>query len=143
MGSKSNYLELRLLDHVLGAGTVTTPGTVYFALFSALPSDTGGGTELTAGTANGYVRLAVTNNTTNFPAATTNGTTGKGEKSLAVAQSFAANGGAGNWPTVLGWALMDASTGGNQLLWGEVAALAIIPAAQFVIPAGTVLWRED
>ena len=140
MGSKSNYLELRILDHVLGAGTVTTPATVYFALFSAMPSDTGGGTELSG---SGYARLAVTNDATNFPAATTNGTSGKGEKKLGVAQSFAANSGGVNWATVVGWGLLDASSGGNLLLWGEVAPLAIVPAAQFVIPANTVLWRED
>ena len=143
MGSKSNYLELRLLDHVLGAGTATTPATVYMALYSAVPSDTGGGTELTSGSAPGYARLAITNDPTTFPAATTNGTSGKGEKTVAVAQSFAANSGGSNWPTVLGWGLFDASTGGNLLLWGEIAALAITPSAQFVIAAGTVLWRED
>jgi len=140
VGSKSNYLELRLLDHVLGAGTVTTPATVYFALYSAVPSDTGGGTELSV---SGYARLAVTNDATNFPAATTNGTTGKGEKKVGVAQTFASNSGGTNWPTVVGWALLDASTGGNQLLWGEVAPLAITPGAAFVIPANAVIWRED
>ena len=140
MGSKSNYLELRLLDHMLGAGTVTTPATVYFALYSVVPSDTGGGTELTG---SGYARLAVNNDTTNFPAATTNGTTGRGEKKLGVAQSFPANSGGSNWTTVVGWGLLDASSGGNLLLWGEVAPLAITPAGQFVIPANAVLWTEE
>lgn len=143
MGSKSNYLELAILDHVLGAGAFAKPATVWFALYSVLPTDAGAGTELTSGTATGYVRLAVTNNTTNFPAATTNGVSGKGEKTLAVAASFVANGGAGNWPTVVGFGMFDASSVGNLLVWGEVAPLAITPAAQFVIPAGTVLWRED
>lgn len=142
MGSKTDYLELKVLDAILGAG-YTPPATVYFALYSALPSDTGGGTELIAGTAPGYARLAATNNATNFPAATTNGGSGKGEKTVGVAMTFAANSGGSNWPTVVAWALFDASTGGNPLLWGEIAPLAILPAASFNIPAGTVIWRED
>lgn len=141
MGSKSNYLERSLLD-LLGPG-YTPPVTVYMALFSAMPSDTGGGTELTAGTAPGYARLAITNNATNFPAATTNGTSGKGEKTMGVAQTFAANSDSSNWPTIVGWGLFDASTVGNLLLWGEIAPLAITPAAALNVPAGTVFWRED
>ena len=143
MGSKSNYLELNVLDAILGAG-FTAPGTVYWALFSATPSDTGGGTELTSGTAPGYARLAATNNTTNFPNATTNGTSGLGEKKVGVAQTFAANSsGTTDWPTVVAFGLLDASTAGNLLLWSAVAPLAITPAAQFVIPANAVFWTED
>jgi hypothetical protein len=143
MGSKDSYLELKVLDAVLGAG-FSPPATVYFALFSVVPTETTSGTELTSGTAPGYARLSVTNNTTNFPNATTNGTSGKGEKTVGVAQTFAANSDTVNWPTVVGWALYDTSSGGsNRLLWGEVAPLAITPAAAFVIPAGAVIWRED
>ncbi len=143
MGSKSDVLELALLDRVLGAAAYTPPATVYLALYSAVPSDTGGGTELTAGTAPGYARIAITNNMTNFPAATTNGTTGKGEKKLGVAQSTPANSSGSNWPTIVGWALLDTSTGGAQLMWGEVAPLAVTPAANFTVPANTIMWRED
>ena len=62
MGSKSNFLELELLDHVLGNAAYTAPGTVWVALYSATPSDTGGGTEVTGGS---YARVAVVNNATN------------------------------------------------------------------------------
>lgn len=143
MGSKSNYLELELQDHVLGGADYARPATVYVGLFSTTPTDGGGGTELTNGTAPGYARIAITNNATNFPAATTNGTTGKAEKKLAVAHSGPANSGGSDWPTVVGWALFDTSTGGNQLMWGEVASLAVTPGAAFTIPADTVMWRED
>lgn len=40
--------------------------TVYLALFTAAPTSAGGGTEVSA---TGYARLAVTNNTANFPSA--------------------------------------------------------------------------
>jgi len=65
-GSKSNYLENKVLDHVLGGGDYTRPATVYVALYTVAPSDTGGGTEVTGGS---YARAAVTNNSTNWPAA--------------------------------------------------------------------------
>ena len=142
MGSKSNVLELATLDAVLGPG-YTPPATVYWALYSATPTDAGGGTELTSGAAPGYARLAATNNTTNFPAAATNGTTGLGEKKVGVDQTLAANSSGVNWPTVVAFGLFDASTGGNLLLWGAVAPLAITPAASFVIPANSVFWTEE
>lgn len=142
MGSKSNYLELELQDHVLGGADYPRPATVYLALFSAAPTDAGGGTELTAGTAPGYARIAITNDATNFPAATTAGS-GKAEKKLAVQHSTPPNSSGVAWPTVVAWALMDASVGGNQLLWGEVAPLAVAAGATFDVPADTVLWRED
>lgn len=142
MGSKSNYGELAVLDALLGQG-FTKPATVYFALHSTVPTETGNGVELDASGAPGYARTAVTNDATNFPNATTSGTTGKGEKAVGVAVTFAANSGGSNWPTVVGWSLWDASTGGNRLLWGEVAPLAITPAASFVIPANAVIWTED
>lgn len=142
MGSKSNYLELALLDHVLGGGAYTQPATVWIAFLSAVPSDTGGGTELVVGTSPGYARIAITNDATNFPAATTAGG-GKGEKKLGVAAATPNNSGAGNWLTIVAWAMYDASTGGNLLLWGEIAPLAVTPGANANIPVNTVIWRED
>ena len=141
--SASDYLELELLDHVLGGADYARPATVYVALYSAAPTDTGGGTELTTGTAPGYARIAITNNATNFPAATTNSTTGKGEKKLAVAHSSAANSGGSDWPTIVAWAIFDTSTGGNMLARGAVSPLAVTPAASFTIPADTIMARLD
>lgn len=63
---KSDFLELELLDHVLGNAAYSAPATVHFAWFTALTGEAGGGTEATGG---GYARVAVTNNATNFPAA--------------------------------------------------------------------------
>lgn len=46
--SKSDYLENKLLDHQLGKTSYTMP-TVYVGLFTAAPSDSGGGTEVSGG----------------------------------------------------------------------------------------------
>lgn len=55
-----------VLDAMLGATTVG-PAIYYAALMSVMPTGPGGGTEFVGGT---YARIAITNNPTNFPAAT-------------------------------------------------------------------------
>lgn len=108
-GSKSDYLENKLLDHWLGNTAFTAPATVYVALYTAAPSDAGSGTEVTGGS---YARVSVTNNTTNWPAASS------GSKSNGTAISFPTA--SAGWGTVEAAALMDASTSGNQLAWAEL-----------------------
>jgi hypothetical protein len=104
-GSKSNFLELELLDHVLGGSAYAAPGTLHVALFTAAPTDAGGGTEVTGGS---YARVAVTNNLTNFPSANpkVNGT--------AITFPLAT----ADWGTIVAFGIFDASTSGNLLYWG-------------------------
>lgn len=109
-GSKSNFLEDELLDHVLGNAAYTAPANVFLGLFTVAPSDAGGGTECSAGN---YARKQIANNNTNFPAAS------GGSKSLAVQQDFVtAN---ADWASlvspVVAFGLFDASTSGNLLYW--------------------------
>ena len=47
--SFSNYLEDAVLNHVFGGSSYTAPTTLYVALFTSAPSDTGGGTEVSGG----------------------------------------------------------------------------------------------
>ena len=57
MTALSDFLEKKLLDHVL-RGTVYTPPTgIYLALYTTAIDDAGGGTEVTGGS---YVRQLVT-----------------------------------------------------------------------------------
>ncbi len=70
MGAKSNYLAKKALDHILGGGDFTRPTTVYIALCTARPTMADTGSTITEANYTGYSRLAVTNNSTNFPAAT-------------------------------------------------------------------------
>lgn len=109
MGSKSNYLENKVLDHVLGGGDYTRPATVYFGLFTVTPSDTGGGTEVSTGS---YARASVTNNATNFPAAAS------GSKSNGTDIVFPTA--SGSWGTIVAFGIFDASTAGNLLYWGDI-----------------------
>jgi hypothetical protein len=108
-GSFSDYLELELLDHVFGNASYSAPGTLYVSLFTAAPSDSGGGTEVTGGA---YARVAVTNNATNFPAAAA------GAKSNGTAITFPTA--TANWGTVVAMGVHDASTAGNLLAWADL-----------------------
>lgn len=108
MSSFSDYAENKVLELIVGKTAFTTP-TAHVALFTAAPSDTGGGTEATGGS---YAR-----------------------KSTAGADWAAASGGAisnanaitfvtptGSWGTVTHFALFDASTSGNMLAWAPLSA---------------------
>ena len=72
--------ENAALDALFGSGT---PATVYLCYYSAAPTKAGSGTEIT-----NLARKAITNNSTNFPAASSS------VKKLHVAQQTAAASGA-------------------------------------------------
>lgn len=110
-GSKSDFLENELLDHVLGNAAYSAPATTYVALYTVAPSDTGGGTEVSGGS---YARAAVTNNDTNWPAAS------GGAKSNGTEIEFPTA--TADWGTVVAFAILDADTGGNFLYWGDLTA---------------------
>lgn len=114
MGSKSNYLENALLDHVLGGGDYTRPATVYVGLWTSALDDTSDGS--TAGEVSGgaYARVALTNNATNWPAAS------GGAKSNGTEITFPQA--TADWGTVTHFAILDAATLGNILYWGALTA---------------------
>jgi len=116
MSAFSADLENKVMNHVLGGSDYTRLATVYLALFTAAPNETGGGTEVSG---SGYSRLAITNNATNFPAAS------GGQKSNGTALTFAAASG-GAWGTITHWALMSASSGGDMLFFGALSAAKAI-----------------
>lgn len=108
--SKSDYLELELLDHVLGNSAYSAPATVYVGLSTADPTDSGSGI---AEPSNGYARVAVTNNSTNWPAAAS------GAKANGTEIQFPEA--SGSWGTVTHWFISDASSSGNMLYHGSLS----------------------
>ena len=114
-GSLSDFAENEILDHLLSAATYTAPATIYLAVFTAAPTDAGGGTEVTGGS---YARLAVTNDATNFPAAVA------GAKSNGVALTMVTA--SANWGTIVAYGLFDASTAGNMIGWADLTSSVII-----------------
>lgn len=132
-GSLSDYLELALLDHVFGGGNYTRPATLYIALFTVAPTDSGPGTEINTGVWTNYARPAVTNNSTNFPAASG---TSPGAKTNGTAISFGTASITGTPPVVVGAAVMDASSAGNMLAWCSFTGQTINPGAPVSIQPG-------
>lgn len=96
-----------VLNNLFGSGS---PATLYICLYTAMPNADGtGGTEVAGGS---YARAAVTNNNTNFPAATI------GETSNATAINFATA--SANWGTVVGAGIKSAGSGGDLFYFGTL-----------------------
>ncbi len=110
----SDYLEQRLIDMVINSGaefSFAAPANVYIALFTAAPSDAGGGTEV-SGT--NYVRV----DSGAFDAMT-GVTDGHSQNSAEIAFAQA---GSGGWGLVTAVGMFDASTGGNLLYHASLTA---------------------
>lgn len=127
-GGAATYYGNALLD-LLGQG-FTPPATVYFALFSAAPTDTTAGTEFDGTTEPGYTRVSVTNNATNFPNASS------ASKSLGLNVVFPTNSGGSAWPAAVAWGIFDASTAGHLLVWGTMNSLACPAGQAITLPSG-------
>ena len=108
MAALSDYSEKLLLDYLMTTGSATRPTNWYVGLYTAAPSDSGGGTELSG---SGYAREAVT-----FAAATS----GTGTTSNSGAVVFTADG--GDWGSVTHMGIHDATSSGNLLWHGALAA---------------------
>jgi hypothetical protein len=121
-GSLTNYGEGKVLGHLFGATTYAPVATWYVGLFSAAPTDSTAGTELTGG---GYTRAAVTNNTTNFPAA--NPTINGADITL-----FTASGS----HTAVAMGLFDAASGGNLVAYSTFTSTPIVNLDVVRIVAG-------
>lgn len=103
-GSKSDYLENKILDHVLKNTAYTSPSTVYVALYTAAPSDAGGGTEVSG---NNYARKSAT-----FASASGGSTSNSADVTFDTPSA--------TWGTVTHFGVFDASTSGNLLYWGDL-----------------------
>lgn len=126
MAGKSDFLENEILDHLLGNAAYAAPATVHVGLYTAVPTDAGGGTEVTGGS---YARAAVTNNATNWPAAAA------GAKANGTAITFPAP--TANWGVVVAFGIFDAATAGNLLYWGLITPNKTVnngdPAPSFAV----------
>ena len=132
-GSKSNYLENRILDAVLGGPTFALPATVYIALSTAAFSESATGSAMTEVSGGAYDRVALTNNATNWPSAAS------GTKANGTTITFPTA--TAGWGTVISFYVVDAASGGNCLYGGDLAAPRTIASgdtASFAIGALTI-----
>ena len=122
MSAMSDYLENKVLDHVLGTTAYTHPSQTYIGLANGSFADTGSGSSELSG--NNYARVAI-----NFDAASS-GTT---DNSAAV--EFAAA--TGSWGSVSHFGLFDTSSSGNLLIHGAFTAAKTITTGDILrIAAG-------
>ena len=109
MAGFSDYLEDKVLNHVFGGTAYTAPTTLYIGLYTAAPTDAGGGTEVTGGS---YARKSTA-------AMTVSGTSPTQATNGAAAEFVTAT---GSWGTVTHVGVFDAVTTGNLLGWAALTA---------------------
>lgn len=143
-GSKSDYLEALILNGFLGGTTITVPTTVYIALSTAAYSDAATGASMTEVSTSGgtlYARSVVTNNSTNWPAATGTSPT---SKSSGTAFPFPTAG--ASQGTVQSYYIVDAATvgTGNILYGGDLtSSKAIASGDTATFASGAITVTED
>ena len=101
MAEFSNYLENKLLDHVLRNVSYTSPTTTYVALYTSNPADDNSGTEVSGGS---YARQ---------PLSVTTASGGIVTSSADITFPQATS----NWGTISHIGIMDALTSGNLLMY--------------------------
>jgi len=126
--SKSNYLETQVLNHVLRNTAYSAPATVYMAVYTVAPTETGGGTEVSG---NGYVRQPVT-----FTAPAPDSCSNDADVTFPVAT--------GDWGTIVAFGIFDAASAGNLLYYANLTASRdILTSDQFRVPSGQLIVTEN
>lgn len=138
MSAMSDYLENHLIDHVFRNTSYTAPTVLAVELYTAAPSDSGGGTAVSGGS---YARASLNQSVSNWES--TNGTnsgassgTGGTTQNL-VAITFPTP--SANWGVITHFGIFDNTVGGNLLMWGALAVSKTVnngdPAPSFAIGA--------
>jgi len=131
-GSKTDFYENKVIAHLFETD-YTAPDPMYVALFleSAKPTDAGGGTEASGGA---YARVSVARAT----GWTSAGNATENAADITFPEATA------SWGELGAFALMDASTGGNMLYWGDLTTPKTINSGDTAkIPAGDLDITED
>lgn len=126
--SKTNYLETQVLNHVLRNVAYTPPSAIYVGLFTALPTDSGGGTEVSGGA---YARQPVT-----FTVPSPDTVSNTAVVTFPTASA--------DWGLIVGFALFDAVTAGNMLYYTTLGTnRLVVTNDQFRFPVGALVVSED
>ena len=130
MAAFSDFLEVELRKHIFRTGSYTKPTVLAVALFTAAPSDAGGGTEVTGGS---YARVQRDPLDANWSAP--DGTGGLTDNVAALTFPTPT----ANWGVVTHFGIFDATSAGNLLFHGALTTPKTInngdPAPAFAIGA--------
>jgi hypothetical protein len=128
MSQMSDYLEVEIRKHVFRTGSFVKPTALYVALFTAAPSDAGGGTEVAGGN---YARQNLAPLDANWTAP--DGTGGLTDNAVAITYGAPS----ANWGSITHFAIFDAVTAGNMLIHGALTTPKTVnngdPAPSFPI----------
>lgn len=144
-GSKSNFLENQLLNHVLGSCTYVPPSTVYVGLHTGVSglSDAGNVSSEVSTAATSYSRVSIDNSATGGWTVATDGT--KCNSSTLVFPAATADwttAATGGWITHAG--IYDSSTGGNLLFWSDLAVAKPVTCGDTIkIAAGAIVITSE
>jgi len=127
-GGCTDYLANKLIDFIFRGQAYTFPATMYAALFTAAPSNAGGGMEVAGG---GYARVGIAGSL-----ATWSGTQGAGTTAASTGASgrisnnepIAFPAPTADWGTATHDGLFDAATVGHLLFWVALASPKAISA---------------
>lgn len=117
MGSAGDTTEDLILDAMFGDGRAANmPDTIYFALYTVTPGDTGGGTEVSGASVTAYARVSMPNDDTTWDAAA-----GGEKRNLAEITWDTAT---DDWGTIVAWAIHTTATVGmgEPVVWGALDA---------------------
>lgn len=155
MTAFSDFAENHLIDWLFrgqaigitgaSAAAGTGPTSLYIALYTANPTDTGGGTEVSGGA---YARVTVASSLANWagtqaPASTVASSGNTGTTSNNIAITFPSP--SANWGTVTGFGIFDATSAGNLLVWGALTASKTVNNGDAApsFPIGTLQFQID
>ena len=134
--AKADYLENEIIKHIFRTGSFTKPTILGVALFTAAPSDAGGGTEVRGGN---YSRVDVPPLDANWDA--TDGSNGLTANTSVITFPVPS----ANWGTITHFAIFDNTTAGNMLYHGALTTQKTVnngdPAPTF--PAGALTVTES
>lgn len=124
---KTYYLDNNYLNLSLRGIPFTPPALVYVALYTVAPGVSGGGTEVVGGS---YGRQIAT-----FSVPASGQTVTTADVLFPVASAV--------WGTIVAFAFLDASSGGNMLYFGNLSTSRLILVSDQVrFPAGQLICQE-
>jgi len=129
-GSKTDFYEGMVIQHLFESD-YSAPDPTYIALFTVAPTDSTTGTECSGGS---YARVSVARGA----GWTSSGGATENASDITFPEAT------GSWGEVVAFAIMDASSAGNMLYWGDLSAAKTINDGDTAkIPAGDLDITED
>lgn len=129
MTALTNDAENRILNHICRGTTFTPTLPLRLALYTTVPTETGGGTEVSGGS---YARQNIT-----FGSASTNG-------SISNTSAITFPVATANWGTVRGAAILDSAASPIMIWYGSASSAKVVETNdQYVVPVGALVISAD